>query len=436
LQHCNYAIPRLLFSIFDERSVKIMAERGDGRDIILQAFHWNLVKTRSTGTIDGCPESWYAILTRKAGEIAGSGFTIAYLPPPWRDDSDWECNGKHGGGEGYFWHDFDLDSRYGTKAELKGLVSALHGLGIKVIVDLVTNHRDRARMQRDVWTYPGPHWFNGGDDDGGLFMDGSADLALDNPEVSARIVAAMDELMDDCGIDGWRWDYVWGYAVEDVVKWIKQTRREEYISIGEYWQSSPNLSGDPMIRRYGPDEGARILGWSRDSGGLAFDIILKRQINTADPANLKYGLNTRPDAAERARVVTFVDNHDMGPSPFSPANGWGQQCWPCPVDFKSKAYAFILTMPGTPCVYWPDCFDWGFGGEIASLIAARKKAGIVAGSTWQDLTGSHTGFAGIVRNGAGEDALALSIGSNYSGPGDGWEKAAEKAGEWTVWIKH
>jgi hypothetical protein len=165
-----------------------MSARGTGQDIILQAFHWNLVKTKGTGTLDGRPESWYSILTAMAEQMAALGFTVVYLPPPWRDDSCWESAGKHGGGEGYFWRDFDLDSRYGTKAELTTLISKCHALGLKVIADLVTNHRDHERMQRNIWPHPGPHWARGGVDCGGAFMDGSADLALDHPELLSRIL--------------------------------------------------------------------------------------------------------------------------------------------------------------------------------------------------------------------------------------------------------
>lgn len=412
-----------------------MNEQGNGRDIILQAFHWNLVKTQGTGTLASSRLSWYQILYNMADEIAHIGFTIVYLPPPWRDDSAWEANGIHGGGEGYFWHDFDLDSRYGTKAQLINLISKLHKLGLKAIIDLVTNHRDHSRMQKDVWPYPSPCWALGGVDPGGSFMDGKCDLALDYPVVNDRIVQAMDELMEECGIDGWRWDYVWGYAVEDVVTWIKRTRKKEYISIGEYWQSSPNLTNDPMIAYYGPDEGTRILGWARDSGGLAFDIILKRQIQTGNATNLKNGLNARSSRQDRESVVTFVDNHDMGPSPFSTSNGWGQQCWPCPIDFKSRAYAYILSMPGTPCVYWPDCFDWGFKDEIGALIKARVRAGITAGSEWADLSGRNSGFAGMVKNASGKESLALAIDSDYPGPGKGWVVVAERKNQWRVWGK-
>ena len=412
-----------------------MTTRGNGRDIILQAFHWNLVKTRGTGTMDNRDESWYAVLAGMVDELAAIGFTVIYLPPPWVDDSSWESAGKHGGGEGYFWRDFDLNSRYGTKQELTALIAALHARGMKVIIDLVTNHRDRFRMQQDIWEYPGPCWSRGGmADTGGTFMDGSCDLNLAEPVVQNRFRAAMNELMNDCGADGWRWDYVWGYAVEDVVAWIRQTDKQEYLSVGEYWQSSPNLTNDPMIRKYGTDEGTRILGWARDSGSCAFDIILKRQINSAVAANLRYGLNTRPEKSEREAVVTFVDNHDMGASPFSPANGWGQQCWPCPPYFKTAAYAFIMCMPGTPCVYWPDCFDWGHREDITALAAARRKAGIVAGSEWIDLSDRYTGFAGIVKNADGKEALALSIHSNLYDMGPEWVKECEHPGEWTVWL--
>jgi len=413
-----------------------MATRGSGNDIILQAFHWNLVKTSGEGTIDGSEKSWFHILKDLAGKISESGFTVVYLPPLWRDDSFWENNGRRGGGEGYFWHDFDLNSRYGTKDELKDLVSALHSRNLKVIADLVTNHRDGNRMEKDIWEYPGPCWARGGGDEGGSFMDGRFDLNLSNPAVHKRIRDAMDELMDDYGIDGWRWDYVWGYEVHEVVSWIKSTDRTEYISIGEYWQDSPYITKDPMVNRYGGDEASRILGWAKESDGCAFDIILKREIQTANPSRLRFGLNTRKSAAERSSVVTFVDNHDMGASPFSTANGWGQQCWPCAPFYKSKAYAFIMTMPGTPCVYWPDFFDWGLGEEISELAALRKKCGICSSSGWIDLCNHHTGFAGIVLNGGGEEVLALSIGSNYPGPGPGWGIGYEKKGEYTVWIKN
>ena len=409
--------------------------RGTGRDVVLQAFHWNLVKTQGTGTIDGCSESWYEILRNRAPEIAELGFTIVYLPPPWVDDSRWEAGGQHGGGEGYFWRDFDLNSRYGTKQELAALVTTLHENGVKSIVDLAVNHRDASRMQADIWEYPGPCWRRGGKDTGGRFQDGAYDLALGYPVVQKAVLRALNELMDDCGVDGWRWDFVWGYSVEDTVGWIHATDKTEYFSMGEYWQCSSDHPDDPMIPKYGRNERDRILGWAKDSKSCAFDILLKRAIQSADPALLKRGLNASSDREDRELVVTYVDSHDTGASPYSVANGWGQKHWECPPGFKSKAYAYILTMPGTPCVYWPDCFDWGMKEEIAALLRVRKEAGVISGSDWVDLTDAHTGFAAKVKNEVGDETLAVSIGSDYVGPGDGWTVACEKPGEWTVWLR-
>jgi alpha-amylase len=92
-------------------------------------------------------------------------------------------------------------------------------------------------------------------------------------------------------------------------------------------------------------------------------------------------------------------------------------------------------MPGTPCVYWPDCFDWGFKDEIAALIRARKNADIIAGSEWMDLTGNHSGCAGMVKNSSGEESLVYSIYSDYPGPGNGWSVVTEKKDQWRVWGK-
>jgi len=72
--------------------------------------------------------------------------------------------------------------------------------------------------------------------------------------------------------------------------------------------------------------------------------------------------------------------------------------------------------------------------EISELMNARKLAGIVSGSEWIDLTDKHCGFAAIVKNEKGEEALAVSIGSDYAA-GKGWKIICEKKGEWTVWIR-
>ena len=49
---------------------------------------------------------------------------------------------------------------------------------------------------------------------------------------------------------------------------------------------------------------------------------------------------------------------------------------------SNSAYAYILTHPGVPCVYWKHYFDWGddLRNKIRALINARKVAGVHSGS--------------------------------------------------------
>lgn len=287
--------------------------RGSGKDIILQGFHWNLVKTKGTGILNKGNDSWYKILKSKLPEIKDHGFTILYLPPPWVDDSHWEGHGKHGGGEGYFWRDFDLNSRYATKSELKDLVFSAHLLEIKVIIDIVLNHRDRHNMKDDVQSYPGPQWIISGKETGDAFLDGSCDLKLDHPDVYNRFKKGLNELLDDCGIDGWRWDFVWGYHPTDVFSLIQDTEKEEYFSVGEYCQAA-EISDDPMFLRYGGSERSRVIRWAKENGSAVFNMILKRELNTGNPSFFKYGINSSESKEERELSVTLVDNHDTGAS--------------------------------------------------------------------------------------------------------------------------
>ncbi len=49
------------------------------------------------------------------------------------------------------------------------------------------------------------------------------------------------------------------------------------------------------------------------------------------------------------KAVTFVDNHDTGSS---------QNHWPFPADQVMQGYAYIMTHPGAPCIFWvSDCHE-------------------------------------------------------------------------------
>src|SRR3989339_2130545 len=93
-----------------------------GRAVILQGFHWESHMTKP----------WWDVLASKARDIAESGFDMVWVPPSGVAASD----------EGYLptkW--YQQDSQYGAKDRLISAVSALHNCGVKVIADVILNHR-------------------------------------------------------------------------------------------------------------------------------------------------------------------------------------------------------------------------------------------------------------------------------------------------------
>ncbi|MHC8363026.1 alpha-amylase family glycosyl hydrolase [Pseudomonas sp. LS2P72] len=145
----------------------VSVRNGTGEEILLQGFHWNSSRDAA--------EKWYPVLARTAGQIGRDGFTTIWMPPPWRDRSSWEDSrkGTSGGGEGYFWQDFDKNDHYGTDAQLKQVAAALNVAGVKVVYDVVPNHMDDSKTVEPQFPRGRNEWRHdcGECDKGGSFME-------------------------------------------------------------------------------------------------------------------------------------------------------------------------------------------------------------------------------------------------------------------------
>ena len=64
-----------------------------------------------------------------------------------------------------------------------------------------------------------------------------------------------------------------------------------------------------------------------------------------------------------SRAVSFIENHDTG----STLNHW-----PFPSQHLHEGYAYIMTHPGTPCIFWDHFWQEGLGDSIRALIKVRK----------------------------------------------------------------
>ena len=377
------------------------AATAQNSDVMLQAFNW----TSSTNTT-----GWYNVVTSKATTIKNAGFNTIWLPPP----------SKSAAREGYLpseW--YNLASTYGSQAQLQSTIQTLHAQNIKVLADIVINHRvgstSWADFQQPAWgcwaVCNNDEWSGrcGGNDTGDGYS-AARDIDHNNTQVQNDVIAWLSWLKGTIGFDGWRYDYVKGYGGN----FIKQynTATSPYFSVGELWDPNRQL----------------IQNWvdAAQQSSAAFDFSTKGILQNAFNANNLSSLSNGGQAPgligwSPCRAVTFLDNHDTGSS---------QNLWPFPSGKVMQGYAYIITHPGIPMVFWDHYFDWGLSAQIDALIKVRKDNGLTCSSSLNIQTAQSNVYAAII-----DGKVAMKIGSgNWSPNGAGWTLRASGT-DYAVWDK-
>jgi alpha-amylase len=341
----------------------------------------------------------------QAPRLSQLGISHVWLPPAYKSS-----NGVNEPGYAvydlYDLGEFDqkgsVRTRYGTKQEYLDCINAIHANGMKVVADIVLNHKHGADESETVtvqqvncdnrlecigepktieaytrFTFPARNkqyseftWdqqcFTGIDEADNIiylihneYSQGKwddlveeekgnfdylmgADIEFRNPYVREELKRWGEWYIKTTGVDALRLDAVKHIGHHFFNEWIdhlKQYFKKDFLVIGEYWRHDVGHLLKYIEATYGKMQ--------------LFDVPLHYNFHRAS-IEKEYDmraifdntlLKVKPELA-----ITFVDNHDTQPlqSLQSPVDYW----------FKPLAYALILLREqGIPCVFYPTIYE-------------------------------------------------------------------------------
>ena len=394
--------------------------------VLFQSFYWNCPAVENQ---DG---TWWTYVASKMPELQQAGFTALWLPPAAKAAN---LGGPSMGYDPYDYYDmgdFNQKGRvktwFGNQAELRALIDAAHAANMQVYADLVLDHNSGGDAQevnqidkQTRWTkftpasgkfardwkcfHPSPYETF----DEMTFGD-MPDLCHRNPYVFGEVIALALWMVEDLDFDGFRFDFVKGYAPWMVkalaeLRYLNKDAQGFYpFCVGECWDGERTI-----------DDWLNNVNAFIDNPIHAFDFPLHYRLKDLCDT---YGFSLRTLATpgtlvqdNPAQAVTFVDNHDT-------IRDSGNAI----LNDKLLAYSFILTHEGYPSVFWMDWYNLGLAktgtaNGIAKLVEVHEK---YAGGTTSVLYADDNLYI-MQRLGSGAQSGLVYVLNNR---GDGWDGAS------------
>lgn len=366
------------------------------KGVMLQGFSWNAYDYAQWKTLEAQAPEMKGFIdlvwVPQSGKCAEAVQVMGYKP--------------------YYY--FNHNSSFGTEAELRSMIKTFKANGIGTIADVVVNHRNtEGWFTFPAETYQGVTYqmlptdicknddggktlaqaqkervsLSSNNDEGDDFGD-CRDLDHKSANVQKVVKAYLNFLKNDLGYEGFRYDMVKGFAASHVGDYNTATGIQ--YSVGEYWDGVGNIKN--WINNTGKKSGA-------------FDFPFHYNMTNAIKYNDWRKLNDASlmsDPSYRQYAVTFVENHDIQVREDKSNNPD-----PIPTAYIPAANAFLIAMPGTPCIFQP---HWRtYEHELKSMIEARKLVGITNTSSYSNYASNAQYFANAV-NGADGRKLLVVVG--------------------------
>ncbi|MFA4045439.1 alpha-amylase [Prevotella sp. PCHR] len=339
--------------------------------VMLQGFYWNSYDATNWKNLES-----------QADELS-QYFKLIWIP------QSGNCGSESMGYDPLYWFD-NYKSAFGSEHELRSMIQTFKQKGLGTIADVVINHRKTLTNWVDFpkETYNGTtyqllptdickddcsgktaQWAqqNGyqlsQNYDTGDGVDFARDLDHKSLNVQNNVKAYLNFLLNDLGYAGVRYDMVKGYSASFTALYNDAAKPQ--FSIGEYFDGNKQL----------------VINWINGTKvnnaiqSAAFDFPMRYAIrdaaNNSNWSKLGNG-GLATDQAYSRYAVTFIENHDTQTRSDNPQD-------PIRKDTLA-ANAYLLAMPGTPCVFLQ---HWlAYKPEIKNMILLRNLTGINNQSSW------------------------------------------------------
>ncbi|WBL21290.1 alpha-amylase [Zunongwangia sp. HRR-M8] len=347
-----------------------LSDYDNGSRVMMQAFYWD-VEPRF---------EWWNTIAEQVSDWSANGIDRIWLPPA----SKGQSGGYSMGYDPSDYFDFGeynqhstIPTRFGTREDLESLIVEAHENNLQVIADIVLNHNSGGGLEynpyreRDTYTlFDETHgnasgMFNRNYED---FYPNSVSeydppsLFYQETNLDHHRERVKDWLWKDensvakyyknvMEFDGWRFDYVLGFEPFVIKNWLDEVGG---FAVSELWDGNPDV-----LRKFIDETGSSVFDFS------TFYKLEEAFDRNDDLQILENDMLWKTNAD---KAVTFTANHDTEKD--------DDENNVIAAENKLKAYAYILTHPGYPCIFYSDYKNEAFQQPIQQLIKIHNSLAI------------------------------------------------------------